>query len=65
MTHGGVVAALLQHLGMDSTEIEQHKKFDYGNPVPPAGAWLVQQDHPDSGWSRQLAFVPEVVPSAA
>jgi len=65
VTHGGVVAALLQHLGMDSSELERHKKFDYGNPVPPAGAWVCQRSAVDSGWSLQLAFVPEVVPSTA
>ena len=65
VTHGGVVAALLPHLGMDSTELETHKKFDYGNPVPPAGAWLAQQTCPDIAWSMHLAFQPEAVPSAS
>lgn len=65
VTHGGIIAALLLHLGMDSAELEAYKKFDYGNPVPPAGAWLAQQSHQQTAWTLHLAFQPETVPSAA
>jgi hypothetical protein len=50
---------------MDSTMLKNCQKFDYGNPVPPAGAWLAQQDSPEAAWSLSLAFQPDAVPNTA
>ena len=63
VTHGGVVSALLQHLGMQQTELDQHKTFDYGNPLPPAGAWLAVQNGSDKSWNLNLAFKPDPLPA--
>jgi broad specificity phosphatase PhoE len=59
VTHGGPVNALLQKLGLDAETMAQHKaQFDHANPLPPAGAWLVERGEED-GWQLKLAFKPE------
>lgn len=61
VTHGGVVGALLCYLGMDGETLSQHK-YDYGNPLPPAAAWLAKRAAEDHPWELHLAFRPELAP---
>jgi len=64
VTHGGVVGALLEYLGMDA-ETSKEYKFDYGNPLPPAGVWLGRRFDVDQPWDLHLAFQPETAPVSA
>lgn len=64
ITHGGVVGALLGHLGMDAETLTAFK-FDYGNPLPTAGVWLARHLAEDQPWDLQLAFKPEPAPVSA
>jgi broad specificity phosphatase PhoE len=65
VTHGGVVSALLLHLGMEADALKERKVFDYGNPLPPAGAWLAERDGVGTGWNLRLAFQPEAAAVSA
>jgi hypothetical protein len=54
------VNALLQKLGLDAETMAQHKaQFDHANPLPPAGAWLVERGNEEDSWQLRLAFKPE------
>lgn len=61
VSHGGPIALLLLELGMDSDELAPYRKmFDTTNPLPPAGAWMVEQ-YPGETWLNfHLAFTPNV-----
>lgn len=59
VTHGGPVAYLLKHLGMDPARLDRHRKmFDNRNPLPPAGIWAVQRNAENEAWDLQLVFAP-------
>ncbi len=61
VSHGGPIELLLLALGMDKEELAPYrKKFDTTNPLPPAGAWKVEQVHGEDRRKFQLAFVPKV-----
>jgi broad specificity phosphatase PhoE len=64
VTHGSPVASLLSLLGMGADDLLNHRTFDHGNPVPPAGAWrAVREDYnPEDSypnWELTLVFVPD------
>jgi 2,3-bisphosphoglycerate-dependent phosphoglycerate mutase len=59
-THGGPVALLLEVLGMDPKTVKSQLIYDRGNPLPPAGVWLAQRDHPDEPWQLEMVFRPQV-----
>ena len=59
VSHGGPIALLLQELGIDKEELTKHRKiFDTTNPLPPAGAWKVEQAPGEERWSFKLVFTP-------
>jgi broad specificity phosphatase PhoE len=58
VTHGGTISVLLRALGMDEDKLKQYSIFDHANPVPPAGAWRVEQSGTRQPWEFSLAFVP-------
>ncbi len=61
VTHGGPVMFLLQELKIDPEELARASQlFDAPNPLPPAGAWMAEQDGDENGWKLTLEFVPEV-----
>jgi len=57
VTHGGVIHSLLSWMGMSDAELNRWKKFDHGNPVPPAGVWSVEKDT-NGQWIVELIFTP-------
>jgi broad specificity phosphatase PhoE len=59
VTHGGPIAALLGSLGMDAATLATYTRFDHGNPLPPAAAWLVARPNDQAPWQWNLAFTPE------
>ena len=60
VSHGGPIALLLLELGIDQEELTRHRKlFDTTNPLPPAGAWKVEQNPDEKGWNFELVFTPE------
>lgn len=58
VTHGGPIAMLLSALGMDEATLQSWRKFDHGNPVPPAGVWQATRGDIDGGWDLALVFNP-------
>ena len=59
VSHGGPIALLLQDLGIDRKELAKYRsQFDTTNPLPPAGAWKVEQDLGDEHWKFELSFRP-------
>ncbi len=59
VTHGGPIAHILKQLNIDPVRLEKHRKmFDHSNPLPPAGAWLVQRNPNTDAWDLQLVFIP-------
>jgi len=56
LTHGGPVLALLKILGAPHTALERCRIYDHRNPLPTAGAWLVERD--GDGLRIELAFLP-------
>jgi broad specificity phosphatase PhoE len=61
VTHGGPIAILLRELGLGRNEIQRKYNFDHGNPLPPAGAWLVERLGNDKPWSLALIFTPQAM----
>jgi broad specificity phosphatase PhoE len=60
VSHGGPIALLLLELGIDRNELASYRKmFDTTNPLPPAGAWKVEQISDEGNWNFQLAFIPK------
>jgi broad specificity phosphatase PhoE len=61
VTHGGPIGALLNALGLSEDTVSRLRIFDYGNPVPTAGAWWVAKRPLDDGAAAltfALAFAP-------
>lgn len=64
VAHGGVITALLMALGVASeTLADLGRRFDSGNPLPPAGAWEVRVPGPTGLPSAQLVFIPDIRPA--
>lgn len=63
VAHGGVITALLLALGVaPETLAVLGRRFDSGNPVPPAGAWVVRVPGSTGLPTARLAFIPTVRP---
>lgn len=61
VSHGGPIALLLLELGFPSDELAPYRKmFDTTNPLPPAGAWKIEQVPGEKDWKFQLVFTPKV-----
>jgi broad specificity phosphatase PhoE len=59
VSHGGPIALLLQELGMPREELAKFRTmFDTTNPLPPAGAWRVEQNPGEERWRFEIAFRP-------
>ena len=59
VSHGGPIALLLQELGIDGKELAKYRsQFDTTNPLPPAGAWKLEQNPGDEHWMFELSFRP-------
>lgn len=60
VTHGGPIKAVLQNLGMVRTTTDEYcRKFDRGNPLPPAGVWLAANRTMETPWQLDLVFTPQ------
>ncbi|MEZ4617285.1 MAG: histidine phosphatase family protein [Caldilineaceae bacterium] len=69
VTHGGPIKVMLLNLGYPKAAVDEYcRKFDRGNPVPPAGVWLATRDTIETPWHLELVFTPSgelpTVPSA-
>lgn len=63
VAHGGVITALLLALGVAPETLAVFgRRFDSGNPVPPAGAWLVRVPDTTGVPSARLVFIPDLRP---
>ncbi len=61
VTHGGPIKVMLLNLGMPRTTVDEYcRKFDRGNPVPPAGVWLAANSTSETPWHLDLIFTPEM-----
>ena len=61
VSYGGPIDVLLQELGIDRDELAVYRiRFDTTNPLPPAGAWEVQQNDKNNSWDLNLKFIPSV-----
>ena len=61
VSHGGPIALLLLELGMSNEELAPYRRrFDTTNPLPPAGAWKVEQLDGENRWSFDFVFRPGV-----
>jgi broad specificity phosphatase PhoE len=61
VTHAGPVTFLLQELAIDPTELAEYQNmFDNPNPLPPAGAWMVEPGSGPNYWNLSLEFIPKV-----
>ncbi len=58
VSHGGPIGVLLEALGIERSTLLKNYCYDYGNPLPTAGAWRVERDGAESAWKLDLAFVP-------
>jgi broad specificity phosphatase PhoE len=59
VSHGGPIACLLLSLGIDKDTLSVfRKKFDGGNPLPPAGAWAAEWNEEAKTWDLNLLFIP-------
>lgn len=60
VTHGGPIKAMLLNLGMPRTTVDDYcRKFDRGNPLPPAGVWLATGSTTDTPWQLELIWTPQ------
>jgi len=60
VTHGGPIKVILQNLGMPRTTADEYcRKFDRGNPLPPAGVWLATSSSLETPWQLELVFTPQ------
>jgi broad specificity phosphatase PhoE len=62
LSHGGPIGVMLQELGMTGEALTRQRVYDYGNPLPPAAAWLAERNEEDQTWKLRLAFVPSKKP---
>jgi broad specificity phosphatase PhoE len=59
VTHGGPIKVMLLNLGMPRPVVDEWcRKFDRGNPVPPAGVWLAANSTSEIPWRLALLFHP-------
>ena len=59
VSHGGPIALLLQALGIEKDRLSAfRKKFDGGNPLPPAGVWAAEWNEENKVWDLNLLFIP-------
>ncbi len=59
VSHGGPIALLLQELGMAREELSKYRTmFDTTNPLPTAGAWLVERNPGEERWKFEFVFRP-------
>lgn len=59
VTHGGPIKAMLLSLGMPRTTVDDYcRKFDRGNPLPPAGVWLATGSTTTT-WQLELIWTPQ------
>ncbi len=58
ISHGGPIGVLLQELGMTPETLTRLRIYDYGNPLPPAAAWLAERNEAEQLWKLSLAFIP-------
>ena len=59
VSHGGPLALLLLELGFPREKLAPYRKmFDTTNPLPPAGAWKIEQGI-GVAWNFELAFTPK------
>ena len=61
VSHGGPIRILLEELGVSKDEVAYYcRQFDYGNPLPPAGAWRATRPlGADATWEVDLVFTPK------
>jgi len=61
VSHGGPIALLLLELGFPADKLAPYRTmFDTTNPLPPAGAWKIEQVDGGEDWTFQLVFTPKV-----
>lgn len=66
VTHGGPIKVMLLNLGMPRPMVDEYcRKFDRGNPVPPAGVWLATNSTNETPWHLDLVFTPDGKDEAA
>lgn len=59
VTHGGPIKVMLLNLGLPRATVDDYcRKFDRGNPVPPAGVWLGVNSSLEAPWHLELIFTP-------
>lgn len=59
VTHGGPIKAMLLSLGMPRATVDEYcRKFDRGNPLPPAGVWLAAGST-TTPWQLELIWTPQ------
>jgi len=59
VTHGGPIKVMLLNLGLPRATVDEYcRKFDRGNPVPPAGVWLAANHSSETPWYLELLFTP-------
>jgi broad specificity phosphatase PhoE len=64
VTHGGPIKAMLLSLGMPRATVDDYcRKFDRGNPLPPAGVWLATGS-PTTTWQLELIWTPQASTAA-
>jgi broad specificity phosphatase PhoE len=62
VSHGGPIGLLLQALGIEENTLSAfRKKFDGGNPLPPAGAWAAEWNEEEKTWDLDLLFIPSMI----
>lgn len=60
VTHGGPVKAMLLSLGLPQATVDEYcRKFDRGNPLPPAGVWLATGCATETPWHLELVWTPQ------
>jgi broad specificity phosphatase PhoE len=62
VSHGAPIAFLLLSLGIEQDTLSAfRKKFDGGNPLPPAGAWAAEWKEEEKAWDLRLEFIPSMI----
>ena len=57
VTHGGPIKMMLLNLGLPQATVNEYcRKFDRGNPVPPAGVWYASKQNSETPWRLELVF---------
>lgn len=64
VTHGGPIKAMLISLGMPRATADDYcRKFDRGNPLPPAGVWRATGSTTAPSWQLELIWTPQTTTS--